>query len=50
MLCRMCVCLSRYILDLSVPHWQLRAELWQKLLPKQVPIAGDINFTQLAKK
>lgn len=38
-----------YMLDLPVPKWELRAELWKKLLPKQVPVADGIDYTELGK-
>lgn len=40
----------RYILDLPVPRCELRAELWKKLLPQQVPVAGSIDFMELGKR
>ena len=44
------VVLVRYVLDLPVPRWELRAELWRKLLPPQVPVAADIDYTQLGRR
>ena len=32
-----------------MPRWELRAELWKKLLPKQVPVADGIDYTELGK-
>ena len=48
--CSLCDSLCpRYVLDLPVPSWPHRAQLWQKLLPHKAPVARGVDYVQLAK-
>jgi hypothetical protein len=39
-----------YVVDFPRPDAPLRERLWRKVLPPEVPLAGDIDFTFLARQ
>jgi SpoVK/Ycf46/Vps4 family AAA+-type ATPase len=40
----------RFHIDFPVPDAAARAQLWQAMLPPEVPVANDINFADLAQR